>query len=289
MKKREKQDSSLPTHMSHIETSKSAESSHSLPAEAITTAAAAVAAAEEQYDKPHFDLVLTPIGGGGLLGGTAVWFSHTSPPSSLSPSNLTATTTTTTTTAANSNANAKPTKKTLVIGAEPSHEGANDAQIGLAANPPKRIEHVRSLTVADGLRTPVGPLNWEIVSDTSKVAAVYSVSDEQIKHAMRLMMERVKVFIEPSAAVPVAVVLFCDDFRRWVSEIQANDNNGRKPWDVGIILSGGNTTLEAVAKLFGEQVNNIDNNEQGKNGIKGERETGQIGLDNSKKVEDVAG
>jgi len=95
---------------------------------------------------------------------------------------------------------------------------------------------------------------------------------------LKLMMERVKVVIEPSSAVPVAVVLFNERFRRMVAEKQRKEGSGR-PWDVGVVISGGNTTVEGLSKLFAE----------GWNGFDAERQTGEVGVDGSKVAEDVAG
>ncbi|KAH8694234.1 putative pyridoxal-phosphate dependent enzyme [Talaromyces proteolyticus] len=162
------------------------------------------------------DAVFTPIGGGGLNGGVATWFSVPSK---------------------------EGRQKTLVFGAEPSFEGGNDCQRGLAAG--KRVEFVSTKTIADGLRTPVGLHNWAVISDPSKVAGVYSVSDDQIKKAMRLVLERMKVVVEPSAVVGLAVCLFDEDFRRKVEE-----EGGQDGWDIGIVFSGGNTTVEAISALF---------------------------------------
>lgn len=156
------------------------------------------------------DAVLAPIGGGGLLGGIATWFSD---------------------------------KETRVFGAEPAFEGADDASRGLKAR--QRIAEVSSSTIADGLRTPVGLLNWEIVSDSKKVHGIFAVSEEEITMAMRLIIEELKVVVEPSACVPLAVVLFNEDFRRLVVEQQGDES-----WNLGIVLSGGNTTLEAINFLF---------------------------------------
>ncbi|EED12192.1 Pyridoxal-phosphate dependent enzyme, putative [Talaromyces stipitatus ATCC 10500] len=180
---------------------------------------------EEQYAELQqgekewktLDAVFTPIGGGGLNAGIATWFSEPSKPAG---------------------------KKTLVFGAEPSFQGANDCQRGLAAG--ERVPAVSSKTIADGLRTPVGLNNWAVISDPSKVAGVYSVSDEQIKKAMKLVLERMKVVVEPSAVVGLAVCLFDEDFRRRVEE-----EGGEDGWDIGIVFSGGNTTVEAIAALFG--------------------------------------
>ncbi|KIW89317.1 uncharacterized protein Z519_10171 [Cladophialophora bantiana CBS 173.52] len=200
-------------------------------------------------DKARFDAVITPIGGGGLLGGTATFFSS------------------------------QP--DTLVFGAEPSFQGADDGRRGLLQN--KRIEHVKSLTIADGLRTPVGVLNWTIVADKSQVEGLYAVSEEEIKMTMRLVFERLKLVVEPSGCVPLAVVLFNTEFRHMVAERQrlSRENHGgtnKAYWDVGVVLSGGNTTMKAIATLYGEE-----------KGAKAEREAGKINLDGTKKVEDVTG
>jgi threonine dehydratase len=156
------------------------------------------------------DAVITPVGGGGLNSGVATWFSD---------------------------------KETKVFGAEPSFEGADDCRRGLEAG--ERVTSVKTLTVADGLRTPVGVLNWEVISDKEKVAGVFAVSEEQIKAALRLVLERMKVVVEPSAVVGLAVCLFNEDFRRIVER-----EGGEEGWDVGIVFSGGNTTVEAIGKLF---------------------------------------
>jgi threonine dehydratase len=192
------------------------------------------------------DAVIAPIGGGGLLGGIATYFS--SPTSS------------------------KP--KTLVFGAEPQFEGANDAERGLGAG--KRVEHVSTLTIADGLRTPVGLINWEIVSNKNKVEGIYSVTESQIKDTMRLVFERMKLVVEPSGCVPLAVVLFNEEFRGMVAERQREQ--GAESWDVGVVFSGGNTTMDAIVALYSE----------GKeNGM--EREEGKVAMDGRREVEHVAG
>ncbi|KAJ5328179.1 Tryptophan synthase beta subunit-like PLP-dependent enzymes superfamily [Penicillium brevicompactum] len=156
------------------------------------------------------DAVITPIGGGGLNSGVATWFSD---------------------------------KKTRVFGAEPSFEGADDCRRGLQAK--KRVEAVGTLTIADGLRTPVGLINWEVISNEKRVEGVFAVTEEQIKSAMRLVLERMKVVVEPSAVVGLAVCLFDEDFRRRVEQ-----EGGEDGWDIGVVFSGGNTTVEAIAKLF---------------------------------------
>lgn len=191
------------------------------------------------------DCVIVPCGGGGLLAGTATALAGTG---------------------------------TTVFGAEPTKDGADDCRRGLAATPPTRIPHVNSLTIADGVRTPVGPIPWSVISDRSKVQAVYSVSEAQIVEAMRLIFERLKVVVEPSAAVAVAVVLFDEGFRGWVERM---GDGGRV--NVGIVLSGGNTTMDVLAGLFarGEM--------EGRAKESMEREVGVRGMDGEEVAEDVAG
>lgn len=156
------------------------------------------------------DAMITPIGGGGLNAGVATFFSD---------------------------------KPTQVFGAEPNFEGADDCRRGLDAG--ERVPAVSTLTIADGLRTPVGLLNWAVISDPNKVAGVYAVTEEQIKAAMRLVLERMKVVVEPSAVVGLAVCLYNEEFRRRVAT-----EAGEEGWDVGVVFSGGNTTVEAIGKLY---------------------------------------
>lgn len=204
----------------------------------------------------RLDAVLTPLGGGGLLAGTATWFSHTR--------------------------NGQG-KRTLVFGSEPHFEGANDGERGLASIPPKRIEHVKSLTIADGVRTPVGIIPWTIISDKLKLQGVYSVSELEIKMALKLVLERMKIVIEPSSAVPIAVVLFNESFRQYVWKKQKEEGSSRA-WDVGIIISGGNTTVEALSKLFQERWLDEDETSSER-----DRATAQMASDGRRKAEDVAG
>jgi threonine dehydratase len=167
--------------------------------------------------KSRLDAIITPCGGGGMLSGVATAMAGTT---------------------------------TRVFGAEPSFEGADDCRRGLAQK--QRITTVKTLTIADGLRTPVGEIPWRVISDPRKVRGVFTVSEEQIRQAMKLVIERMKILIEPSAAVPVAVVLFNEEFRRLVQK-EAEAVGGNGAWNVGIVLSGGNTTVEAVGKLFAQQ------------------------------------
>jgi threonine dehydratase len=169
-----------------------------------------------QHAKEHLNAVIAPIGGGGLLAGIATWFSD---------------------------------QETKVFGAEPSFQGADDAARGLREG--KRIESVKTLTIADGLRTPVGVTNWAVVSDRNKVEGVYTVTEDQIKMAMRLVFERMKCVVEPSGCVSLAVLLFNREFRETVAREQ--EKAGGVEWDVGVVFSGGNTTMKAISALFGEK------------------------------------
>lgn len=153
------------------------------------------AALELLADVPLLDVVLAPVGGGGLLSGTAIAVGE------LSPS-------------------------TRVIGAEP--QGADDAYRSLAAG--KLIPSEDPDTIADGLLTSLGDLTFAVISQ--RVDAILTVGDEAIGSAMRLIWERMKIVIEPSAAVPVAALLE-----------NADRFAGRR---IGVILSGGNVDLERL-------------------------------------------
>ncbi len=185
----------------------------------------------------RLDSVIAPIGGGGMLSGIATALYNTG---------------------------------TYVFGAEPLFEGADDARRGLAAN--KRVPTVKTLTIADGLRTPVGEIPWTIISDKTKLRGVYAVTEEQILQAMRLVLERMKVFVEPSAVVGLAVALYDEEFRSLVER-----EGGDEGWDIGIILSGGNTTVEAIAKMFAVSDE------------KGDRMEGKLGGQGERIAENVAG
>ncbi len=143
-------------------------------------------------DTEDLDYILTPIGGGGLSAGTALIIKYLS-----------------------------PTTK-FIIG-EPKN--ADDAYKSLKKGKVVPIKNPN--TIADGLKVTVGQLNFEIIKDI--VEEIITVEEDEIIEAMRLVWERMKIIIEPSCAVPFAVVLKN-------KEIFA----GKK---VGIILTGGNVDI----------------------------------------------
>lgn len=155
------------------------------------------AALELLADIPHLDVIMTPVGGGGLLSGTAL-AAETSPP-------------------------------VRVIGAEPAAvddaaRSFRDGRIYPPTNAP---------TVADGLRTCLGDVTFPIIR--ARVSDIVTVSEAGIIAAMRLVWERMKIVIEPSAAAPVAALFEHPDLWR-----------GRR---VGVILSGGNVDLARLPWL----------------------------------------
>jgi threonine dehydratase len=161
--------------------------------------------------KGRLDAIITPCGGGGMLSGVALSCEGTG---------------------------------IRVFGSEPSFQGADDCRRGLAAG--ERVESVSTLTIADGLRTPVGVIPWSIIHDRRLVRAVYSVTEAQIAAALRLVLERMKLVVEPSAAVPLAVVLYNEEFRAMVER-----EAGAEGWDLGVVFSGGNVGLDKLGALFG--------------------------------------
>ena len=156
--------------------------------------------------------IITPCGGGGLLSGTALACAGT------------------------------PIR---VFGSEPSHQGADDCTRAYYSPSGTRIETVSSLTIADGLRTPVGKLPWSIIYERRLVSGMYTVTEDQIKSALKLVYERMKLVVEPSAVVPLAVCLYNEEFRSMVEKEAGTDG-----WDVGVIFSGGNVNLATLGDLL---------------------------------------
>jgi threonine dehydratase/serine racemase len=133
------------------------------------------AAVELLEEVPDLDAIVAPVGGGGLLAGTAL-AAH-----GLNPG-------------------------VRVIAAEPL--AADDAARSKSAG--NLIPQMGPQTIADGLRTSLGELTWPVLRDL--VERVVTVREDEIVAAMRLAWERAKLLIEPSAAVAVAAVL-SDSFR----------------------------------------------------------------------------
>jgi threonine dehydratase len=171
---------------------------------------AATTAASKQKQQ-QLDAIITPCGGGGMLSGVALSCEGTG---------------------------------IKVFGSEPSFEGGDDAKRGFEAG--ERIPAVKTLTVADGLRTPLGEVPWGVIFERKLVSGMFSVTEEEIVEAMRLVFERMKMVVEPSACVPLAVVLFDEEFRSLVER-----EAGEQGWDLGIVFSGGNVGADALGKLFG--------------------------------------
>ena len=153
------------------------------------------AALELLEDEPELDAVITPVGGGGLLSGTAI------AAKGLRPS-------------------------IKVYGAEPA--GADDAYRSLRAG--HIIPQTDPHTIADGLRSSLGEKTFAVLS--SRVDRVETASEEAIVRAMRLLWDKLKMIVEPSSAVPLAMLL-----ERKISLDKLR---------VGVILSGGNVDLDRL-------------------------------------------
>jgi threonine dehydratase len=161
----------------------------------LIIAGQATAAKELIEDTKQLDIIMAPVGGGGLLAGTALSAYHFSP-------------------------------STKVIAAEP--EMANDAYRSFYGE--KYVPSVNPQTIADGLLTSLGMINFEIIK--KHVNSIITVREETIVAAMKLVWERMKILIETSSAVPLAAILENP-------EIFSNKK-------VGIIISGGNVDLDKL-------------------------------------------
>ena len=127
------------------------------------------AALELLEDVPDLDVILAPVGGGGLLSGTSIAATETK-------------------------------KGVRVIAGEP--EMADDAFRSLQTG--TIVPSVKPKTIADGLLTSLGTLTFPIVQQ--RVEQIVTVSEQGIINAMRFIWERAKIIIEPSAAVAVGVL-----------------------------------------------------------------------------------
>ena len=127
------------------------------------------AALELLEDIPNLDVIMCPVGGGGLLSGTAIAAKSMRP-------------------------------QIKVIAVEP--ENADDAAQSFRAG--RRLVTEKKFTIADGLRTNIGEPNFAIIQQC--VDDIVTVSEEAIVSAMRTIWETMKIVIEPSAAVPYAAI-----------------------------------------------------------------------------------
>lgn len=152
----------------------------------------ATAAKELIEEVDDMDCIIAPVGGGGLAAGTSLIAHHLDP------------------------------NMEVYLG-EP--EVVDDAYQSLKAG--KIVPNTSTDTIADGLKTTIGDKNFEILK--AHVKDVFTVSEEEIVAAMKLIWERMKIVIEPSCAVPFAAIL--------------KNRKTFKGKRVGVILTGGNVDL----------------------------------------------
>ncbi len=122
----------------------------------------------EEY--PDLDIVIAPVGGGGLLSGTLAYTKGFNP--------------------------AIKVYGTEPLNADDAFRSLRDKTIHPSVNPN---------TIADGLRTALCELTYTIISE--KCDGILTVTEEGIVRAMRMIWERMKIIIEPSSAVPVAAMM----------------------------------------------------------------------------------
>jgi threonine dehydratase len=150
------------------------------------------AAKELLEDVSGLDIVMAPIGGGGLMSGTLISAKSMNP-------------------------------EIKVYGAEPlnaddAYRSFNKGEL-ILAGPPN--------TIADGLLTSLSPLTFQIIKQN--INEIFTVKEDNIVLAMRIIWERMKIIVEPSSAVPLASIIENQELFK-----------GKK---VGIIVSGGNVDL----------------------------------------------
>jgi threonine dehydratase len=162
----------------------------------------ATAAKELLEEIPDLDAVLAPVSGGGLLSGTCLGAKGLRP-------------------------------EVRVYGCEP--ERADDAFRSMKTGVLQTVES--SDTIADGLRANLAPRTFSILQ--KHLDGILLVSEDEIRAAMRLIWERMKIVIEPSSAVALAPLLRADG----ITSMNLTSGKESSPLRIGVILSGGNVEL----------------------------------------------
>jgi threonine dehydratase len=159
------------------------------------------AALELLEDAPDLDVIAAPVGGGGLIAGTSV--------------------------------TAKALRPGItIVGVET--EAANHAYLSLQRH--ERVKIAPPDTLADGIRTAqLGALPWQVIE--RHVAAAVLVSEEEVCAAMRYLLQRLKLVVEPTGAVPAAAALF--------GKLTPYGSRA------GVILSGGNVAPDVLCDVLG--------------------------------------
>ncbi|MCO5613989.1 hypothetical protein L7F22_068269 [Adiantum nelumboides] len=170
--------------------------------------------------EPVFDIVIAPVGGGGMLSGV-------------------------------STAIKGKDERIQVIAAEPKE--ADDAArtfqsetLQPAITPPR--------TICDGLLTALSPFTYRHIK--KNVSTILTATEDQIKDALQLVWTRMKQFIEPSAAVGLAIILHNPEVAKQISKIAQNKTNTTKePIEIriGVVWTGGNVELANIARLFANE------------------------------------
>ena len=146
-------------------------------------------------ENQNLDYIFSPVGGGGLIAGTCLAMNHFS-------------------------------KNFQVIGAEPSN--VDDAYRSLISG---KIETNKSTnTIADGLRTNLGSINFPIIQ--KHVKEILLVSEEEIMNSLNIILNQLKLVVEPSSAVVLAAL------------IKNRDNFKNKK--IGLIMCGGNIDFNSL-------------------------------------------
>ncbi|MCX6157669.1 MAG: pyridoxal-phosphate dependent enzyme [Ignavibacteriae bacterium] len=159
----------------------------------------ATAAKELIEEVKDLEVIIAPVGGGGLLSGTSLSAKYFG-------------------------------NNIKVYAGEP--EGAADAVLSYKSGKIESAPYIK--TIADGLLTTLGDITLGIIREN--VSEIFTVTEEEIIKAMRLVYERMKIVIEPSSAVPLAAIIkHADRFK------------GKR---IGVIISGGNVDLSSFRDWF---------------------------------------
>ncbi|KAI9295577.1 pyridoxal-5'-phosphate-dependent enzyme [Neoconidiobolus thromboides FSU 785] len=144
------------------------------------------------------DAVIAPVSGGGLLSGTLLAVKGFS---------------------------------SSIKGFAGEPKGADDCYQSIKSG--KYVPSVKPNTIADGLRSSMSDLTYGIIKEN--LDDIFTVTEDEIIKAMRIIWERMKLVVEPSGAVPLAAILFNEEFKQKYADVK----------NIGLIISGGNIELDS--------------------------------------------
>lgn len=169
------------------------------------------------HDAPPFDIIIAPVGGGGMLSGVATAVKLIDP-------------------------------RVLVVGAEPA--GADDAQRSFTTGI-LQPSVTPTRTICDGLLTSLSQRTLAHIEE--HVDLIATAPDSAVVWALNVITDKTKQLVEPNAAIGLATLLDNEELQalvRRVAVLRANEDD--RSVRIGVVWSGGNTTIQTLAKYLSQ-------------------------------------